>query len=192
MQLSTTRRIATLRDKIPDIQKTLDTVLFLKTRTSTSPPLRTTFSLSPTLYAHAIIPPPRSTSSTPSSPPPSSPPALPTPRDEDEDEDEDGDADADADADERTTKGKGKSQEQEVYLWLGANIMLAYPICEAEDLLREKLDAARSALGGCEEDVEFLREQVTVRSSTFFSSGFFCLNVWGLFGLGVTLGVTGG
>jgi prefoldin subunit 5 len=51
----------------------------------------------------------------------------------------------------------------EVYLWLGANVMLAYPIDEAESLLEEKLRAAESSLANCEEDLEFLREQITVR-----------------------------
>ncbi|MCJ1366926.1 peptide chain release factor 1 [Acarospora aff. strigata] len=126
MELSTQRRSAGLRDKIPDIQKTLETVRFLKTRTSTSAPLKTTFSLAPTLYAHATIAPPSSPSSTSS-----------------------------------TTKEQEQEAEQEVYLWLGANVMLSYPVSEAEDLLDEKLEAARKALAGCEEDLEFLREQVT-------------------------------
>lgn len=51
---------------------------------------------------------------------------------------------------------------EEVYLWLGANVMLAYPIAEAEDLLQEKLSAAQLTLSNCEEDQEFLREQITV------------------------------
>lgn len=54
---------------------------------------------------------------------------------------------------------------QEVYLWLGANVMLSYPIAEAEGMLAEKLGAAEVSLGHCEEDLEFLREQVTVCSS---------------------------
>lgn len=51
---------------------------------------------------------------------------------------------------------------EEVYLWLGANVMLAYPIAEAEELLQEKLSAAQKTLSNCEEDQEFLREQITV------------------------------
>lgn len=50
-----------------------------------------------------------------------------------------------------------------MYLWLGANVMLAYPIDEAETMLEEKLRAAESSLRNCEEDLEFLREQITVR-----------------------------
>ena len=44
-----------------------------------------------------------------------------------------------------------------------ANVMLAYPIPEAETLLSTKLDAAKSGLENCEEDLDFLREQITVR-----------------------------
>ena len=51
----------------------------------------------------------------------------------------------------------------EVYLWLGANVMLAYPIDEAEELLEGRLKAAQQSLSNCEEDLDFLREQITVR-----------------------------
>lgn len=51
---------------------------------------------------------------------------------------------------------------EEVYLWLGANVMLAYPLDEAETMLAEKLTAAEASLANCEEDLEFLREQITV------------------------------
>lgn len=40
--------------------------------------------------------------------------------------------------------------------------MLAYPIDEAETLLDDKLKTAKTSLGNCEEDLEFLREQITV------------------------------
>ena len=40
--------------------------------------------------------------------------------------------------------------------------MLAYPIAEAEEMLQEKLTAAQATLSNCEEDQEFLREQITV------------------------------
>lgn len=57
---------------------------------------------------------------------------------------------------------------EEVYLWLGANVMLAYPIAEAEMLLEGKLSGAQQTLENCEEDLDFLREQVTVRCLTLF------------------------
>ena len=41
--------------------------------------------------------------------------------------------------------------------------MLSYPIDDAETLLESKLDAAKSGLTNCEDDLDFLREQITVR-----------------------------
>lgn len=40
--------------------------------------------------------------------------------------------------------------------------MLSYPVDEAEDLLATKLSAAKQNLANCEEDLDFLREQITV------------------------------
>ncbi|ODV72329.1 tubulin-binding prefolding complex subunit PAC10 [Cyberlindnera jadinii NRRL Y-1542] len=48
-----------------------------------------------------------------------------------------------------------------VMLWLGADIMLEYPIDEAEELLVEKLSTAKTNLEISEEDAEFLRENIT-------------------------------
>ena len=48
-----------------------------------------------------------------------------------------------------------------VYLWLGANVMVAYPLAEAEELLADKERKARRSLTECEEDLEFLRVQIT-------------------------------
>ena len=42
--------------------------------------------------------------------------------------------------------------------------MLAYPISEAETLLEGKLSGAQQTLENCEEDLDFLREQITVRA----------------------------
>ena len=42
--------------------------------------------------------------------------------------------------------------------------MLSYPIGEAETLLESKLSAAQKNLENCEEDLDFLREQITVAS----------------------------
>ncbi|KAK0673685.1 putative prefoldin subunit [Cercophora samala] len=123
MEQNLQRRVAGLRDKMPDIQKTLETVRFLKLRNNKpggddelesedeggeGGEIETTFELNDTLYAKARI---------------------------------------------------GKTEE--VYLWLGANVMLSYPIGEAEELLDGKLGAARQSLKNCEEDLDFLREQIT-------------------------------
>lgn len=42
--------------------------------------------------------------------------------------------------------------------------MLSYPIDEAEELLASKLSGAQQSLLNCEEDLDFLREQITVSS----------------------------
>lgn len=57
---------------------------------------------------------------------------------------------------------------EEVYLWLGANVMLAYPMEEAETLLEGKLSGAQQTLENCHEDLDFLREQITVRALLSF------------------------
>ncbi|GBE87071.1 Prefoldin subunit 3 [Sparassis latifolia] len=49
-----------------------------------------------------------------------------------------------------------------VYLWLGANVMLSYKLPAAIALLYDKLKAAEGSLEGVVEDLEFLREQITV------------------------------
>ncbi|KAI9688905.1 MAG: peptide chain release factor 1 [Bathelium mastoideum] len=108
MEVNNQRRAAGLKDKIPDIEKTLETVRFLQRQKPDSDPLETTFELNDTLYAKAEVPP-----------------------------------------------------TEEVYLWLGANVMLSYPISEAETLLESKLKTAQVSLANCEEDLDFLREQIT-------------------------------
>ncbi len=60
----------------------------------------------------------------------------------------------------------------EVFLWLGANVMLAYPVAEAETLLASRLGAARQNLNSCDEDLDFLREQITVRAFYRFLCSF--------------------
>lgn len=132
MEVNTQRRAAGLKEKIPDIRKTLDMIQFLKSRKVCgrcrqcahigsilfahislfqpgSGSIETTFELNDTLYAKAEIPP-----------------------------------------------------TDEVYLWLGANVMLSYPVAEAETLLESKLSTAQDSLENCEEDLDFLREQITV------------------------------
>ncbi|KAK0725416.1 Prefoldin subunit-domain-containing protein [Lasiosphaeris hirsuta] len=108
MEQNLQRRVGGLKDKLPDIQKTLDTVRFLQMRKEDTEPIETTFELNETLHTKAEIPP-----------------------------------------------------TNEVYLWLGANVMLSYPIEEAEELLSSKLYAAKTSLSNCVEDLDFLREQVT-------------------------------
>ncbi|KAF8587721.1 Prefoldin, subunit 3 [Ramaria rubella] len=49
-----------------------------------------------------------------------------------------------------------------VYLWLGANVMLSYALPEAIELLWSKLIAAERNRENAIQDLEFLREQITV------------------------------
>ncbi|KAF8591800.1 Prefoldin, subunit 3 [Ramaria rubella] len=49
-----------------------------------------------------------------------------------------------------------------VYLWLGANVMLSYALPEAIELLWSKLIAAELNRENAIQDLEFLREQITV------------------------------
>ncbi|KAK4686298.1 hypothetical protein P7C73_g3830, partial [Tremellales sp. Uapishka_1] len=55
----------------------------------------------------------------------------------------------------------------EVGLWLGANTMLLYPLQEAIDLLSSKLSATKKSHEETVEDLEWLREQVTVMEVNF-------------------------
>ncbi|KAJ3023199.1 hypothetical protein HKX48_003977 [Thoreauomyces humboldtii] len=48
-----------------------------------------------------------------------------------------------------------------VNLWLGANVMLEYSTSEARTLLSQKLGSARTSLEQVDEDLEFLRDQIT-------------------------------
>jgi prefoldin subunit 5 len=117
MEMNTQRRSVGLKEKIPDIKKTLDMVRFLKVNGENNEDdeekggIETHFELNDTLYARAKV---------------------------------------------------AAKDTEEVYLWLGANVMLAYPIAEAETMLSDKLAAAELSLANCEEDLEFLREQITV------------------------------
>ncbi|KAK9475435.1 Prefoldin subunit-domain-containing protein [Dipodascopsis tothii] len=109
MEMSTLRREAGLKEKIPDIEKTLATVRFLDSkRGSEDATLATTYELNDTLYAKAQV-----------------------------------------------TAGDS------VWLWLGANVMLEYPIGEAAELLARRLESAQASLASCTEDLEFLRENIT-------------------------------
>lgn len=49
--------------------------------------------------------------------------------------------------------------------------MLAYPIAEAETLLESKLTMAQENLAHCDEDLDFLREQITVSTTCTLQEG---------------------
>ena len=48
-----------------------------------------------------------------------------------------------------------------VHLWLGANVMLSYPVEEALELLETKRGEAKTIFDQCEADLLFLRDQIT-------------------------------
>jgi len=50
---------------------------------------------------------------------------------------------------------------QKVCLWLGANVMLEYPLDEADALLTKNLSAAKKNVEQLNTDLDFLRDQVT-------------------------------
>eukprot|EP00696_Hemimastix_kukwesjijk_P014306 gnl/Hemi2/28283_TR9346_c0_g1_i1.p2 gnl/Hemi2/28283_TR9346_c0_g1~~gnl/Hemi2/28283_TR9346_c0_g1_i1.p2 ORF type:complete len:212 (+),score=77.44 gnl/Hemi2/28283_TR9346_c0_g1_i1:34-636(+) len=53
-------------------------------------------------------------------------------------------------------------QTNSVLLWLGANVMLEYPIEEAEALLTSNLTNAKTNLLVLEDDLAYLRDQITI------------------------------
>ncbi|EGW31382.1 uncharacterized protein SPAPADRAFT_61948 [Spathaspora passalidarum NRRL Y-27907] len=50
---------------------------------------------------------------------------------------------------------------ESVYLWLGADVMLEYPLDEAVQLLDERLEKNNEQLKIVKEDLEFLKENIT-------------------------------
>jgi len=50
---------------------------------------------------------------------------------------------------------------EKICLWLGANVMLEYPLDEAEALLSKNLSAAKTNVEQLNTDLDFLRDQVT-------------------------------
>ncbi|KAG6844321.1 hypothetical protein H0H87_007805 [Tephrocybe sp. NHM501043] len=90
-----------------------------------------------------------------------------------EDDEDDLDDDLDDDAPQKSLKttfelndtlyAEAELEETDtVYLWLGANVMLSYKIPAAVTLLKSKLEAAQTSLNNTIEDLEFLREQLTI------------------------------
>ncbi|KXS98348.1 hypothetical protein AC578_4652 [Pseudocercospora eumusae] len=108
MQSNNLRRIASLKDKLPDLRRTWEMICFLEQKRNCEDPIEATFEVNDTLYAKAHI-----------------------------------------------------RDVEEVFLWLGANVMLSYPLPAASELLQKKISAAQKSLEDCEEDVGFLREQIT-------------------------------
>ncbi|CAE6528441.1 unnamed protein product [Rhizoctonia solani] len=94
----------------------------------------------------------------------------PAKSDDDDDDLEDEDEDDEADKKTITTfelndtlYAQAELEDTDVvYLWLGANVMLSYKLPEAQELLKLKLSSAQQNLSNVIEDLEFLREQITI------------------------------
>eukprot|EP00112_Aurelia_sp_Birch-Aquarium-sp1_P012619 Seg2654.1 transcript_id=Seg2654.1/GoldUCD/mRNA.D3Y31 product="Prefoldin subunit 3" protein_id=Seg2654.1/GoldUCD/D3Y31 len=56
-----------------------------------------------------------------------------------------------------------------VCLWLGANVMLEYEIDEAASLLTKNIETAKGNLDDVENDINFLRDQITTTEVSIFS-----------------------
>lgn len=50
---------------------------------------------------------------------------------------------------------------KKVWLWLGANVMLEFPLDEAKVMIEQKVKDAEAGLKAAEEDLEFLKENST-------------------------------
>lgn len=48
-----------------------------------------------------------------------------------------------------------------VNLWLGADVMMEYTTLEAIELLEKRIHDSQTSLSNCQEDLEFLRENIT-------------------------------
>lgn len=54
-----------------------------------------------------------------------------------------------------------QTELETIHLWLGANVMLSYPVEEGLKLLREKKEEAEAMVKKCEEDLLYVRDQIT-------------------------------
>ena len=54
-----------------------------------------------------------------------------------------------------------KENSKRAYIWLGANVMVEYPVDEAIELLTGKIDNSNAIIKRLEQDKLFLREQIT-------------------------------
>lgn len=143
MEMNLQKRVSGLKDKIPDIQKTLETVSFLKLQKVR---IYTIFFFH---YSHWRLGTRASNGSANK---------LLTCRGT---QDKTDSLETTFELNDTLYAKATIPPTDEVFLWLGANIMLSYPVDEAKELLKGKLETARQTLSNCEEDLDFLREQIT-------------------------------
>ncbi|KAG7192579.1 uncharacterized protein KQ657_001679 [Scheffersomyces spartinae] len=118
MELSKQQQLADLNVKIPDIEKNLDIIEYLKLKKDSvdnddgddNNIIETNYELNDTLYTRASI---------------------------------------------------NVNDTNSVYLWLGAQVMLEYPLDEAVELLKSRLEKNQQQLTNVKEDLQFLKENIT-------------------------------
>lgn len=114
MELSKRNQLNDLTVKIPDIEKNLEVINFIKEKKADDDDedkfIETNYELNETLYTRAKI---------------------------------------------------DTESLESVYLWLGADVMLEYPLDEAVELLNARLESNKGQLNLVKEDLEFLKENIT-------------------------------
>lgn len=117
MELSKQQQLADLNVKIPDIEKNLDIIEYLKAKKEAvaegddeEDVIETNYELNDTLYTRASI---------------------------------------------------NVNDTNSVYLWLGAQVMLEYPLDEAVELLKSRLEKNQQQMKNVKEDLQFLKENIT-------------------------------
>lgn len=114
MELSKRQQLGDLKIKIPDIEKNLDIINYIKEKKNDEDEedkvIETNYELNDTLYTRASI---------------------------------------------------DTENLDSVFLWLGADVMLEYPLDEAVELLNTRLSSNQTQLKLVKEDLEFLKENIT-------------------------------
>lgn len=114
MELSKRQQLGDLKIKIPDIEKNLDIINYIKEKKNDEDEedkiIETNYELNDTLYTRASI---------------------------------------------------DAENLDSVFLWLGADVMLEYPLDEAVELLNTRLNSNQTQLKLVKEDLEFLKENIT-------------------------------
>lgn len=114
MELSKRQQLGDLKIKIPDVEKNLDIINYIKEKKNDEDEedkiIETNYELNDTLYTRASI---------------------------------------------------DAENLDSVFLWLGADVMLEYPLDEAVELLNTRLNSNQTQLKLVKEDLEFLKENIT-------------------------------
>lgn len=110
MESHTLQREQALREKVPEITKSIEILRYLQSTQDSNEDTTLSFELNDTLYCNARIP---------------------------------------------------NEASKSAYIWLGANVMVEYPVDEAIEMLSTKIENCNSAIARLEQERMFLREQIT-------------------------------